>query len=105
VVPGALEHVADRVSHLVYLDAFVPADGQSLDDLPGAGYRPGAVGPGATWLGGPLQRTIEDAGAAHGPPAEHAKTSPDWRYLEVDGDHMIPMNRPADLVALLLELT
>ena len=39
VVTGALEHVADRVSHLVYLDAFVPADGQSLDDLSGAGYR------------------------------------------------------------------
>ena len=33
VVTGALEHVADRVAHLVYLDAFKPADGQSLNDL------------------------------------------------------------------------
>lgn len=44
VVTGALEHVADRVAHLVYLDAFLPADGQSLDDLAQAGYGKGAVG-------------------------------------------------------------
>src|ERR1700688_4407731 len=41
VVTGALEHVADRVAHLVYLDAFMPADGQSLDDLAQAGYGKG----------------------------------------------------------------
>jgi pimeloyl-ACP methyl ester carboxylesterase len=155
VVTGALEHVADRVSHLVYLDAFVPADGQSLDDLSGAGYRPGAVGPGSTWLVKPLPRPIEDAaaadwsaarrsphpvgcftepvrlerpleeypftrtyvkatreprpadggrGSAFWTAAEHAKVSQDWRYREVDSDHVIAMNRPADLVALLLEL-
>ena len=44
VVTGALEHVADRVSHLVYLDAFKPADGQSLTDLTGAPYRAPASG-------------------------------------------------------------
>src|SRR5271154_1084141 len=64
VVTGALEHVADRVSHLVSLDAFMPADGQSLDDLPGAGYRQPAVGPGASWLVEPLQRPMDDAHAA-----------------------------------------
>src|SRR6201992_4141838 len=32
VVTGALEHVADRVAHLVYLDAFLPGDGDSLND-------------------------------------------------------------------------
>ena len=30
VVTGALEHIAERVSHLVYLDAFVPSNGQSV---------------------------------------------------------------------------
>lgn len=30
VVTGALEHIAERVSHLVYLDAFVPANGKSV---------------------------------------------------------------------------
>ncbi|MEZ5342491.1 MAG: alpha/beta fold hydrolase [Acidimicrobiales bacterium] len=29
VVTSALNHIGDRVSHLVYLDALVPADGQS----------------------------------------------------------------------------
>ena len=28
VVTGALEHIGDRVAHLVYLDAFVPRDGE-----------------------------------------------------------------------------
>jgi pimeloyl-ACP methyl ester carboxylesterase len=60
VVTGALEHVADRVAHLVYLDAFKPADGQSLTDLTGAPYRPPAIGPGSPWLVEPLQRDLED---------------------------------------------
>lgn len=37
--------------------------------------------------------------------ADHAKTSLGWRYREIDTDHMILANRPAELVALLLELT
>ncbi len=31
VVTGALEHIAERVRHLVYLDAFVPDDGDTVD--------------------------------------------------------------------------
>lgn len=30
VVTGALEHIAERVSHLVYLDAFVPNNGETV---------------------------------------------------------------------------
>lgn len=30
VISGALEHIAARVSHLVYLDAFVPRNGESV---------------------------------------------------------------------------
>jgi pimeloyl-ACP methyl ester carboxylesterase len=156
VVTGALEHVADRVAHLVYLDAFKPAGGQSLDDLAGAGYRQAAVGPGASWLVEPIARPLRDDAesawsAARRTPhpvgcftepvrlerpleeypftrtyvkalrepraaqgtgdsafwraAEQAKTDPAWRYREIDTDHMIPINRPAELAALLLELT
>ena len=156
VVTGALEHVADRVSHLVYLDAFMPADGQSLDDLSGAGYRQAAVGPGASWLVEPIGRPLRDSAesawsAARRSPhpvgcftepvrlerpleeypftrtyikatqeprpaddarrsafwtaADYAKASQDWRYHEVDSDHVIPLNRPGDLVAILLGLT
>jgi len=39
VVTGALEHIADRVSHLVYLDAFVPANGESVWSHLGRGAR------------------------------------------------------------------
>ena len=35
VATGVADRVADRIRHLVYLDAFVPAPGQSLDDLTG----------------------------------------------------------------------
>ena len=38
VVTGALEHIAERVRHLVYLDAFVPGDGDTLTPTPGDGY-------------------------------------------------------------------
>jgi hypothetical protein len=37
--------------------------------------------------------------------ADRARQSPAWRYREVATGHMIPNNRPADLVRLLLELS
>ena len=48
VVTGCLDHIGDRVRHLVYLDAFVPADGQSLFALVGAPTP--ALGVGVDWL-------------------------------------------------------
>ena len=36
--------------------------------------------------------------------ADRVRNSPDWRYREIETNHMIPSNRPADLVGLLLEL-
>jgi len=161
VVTGALEYIADRVRHLVYLDAFVPADGQCLNDLTQAGYGAGAVGPGARWLvdlpfrqyddpvdaewnrarrvphpercftepvrlpkpleSYPFTRTYIKAtadprpvpGGAAGPDgpgspfwraADHAAASPAWRYREICTNHMIMSNKPAELVALLLEV-
>jgi pimeloyl-ACP methyl ester carboxylesterase len=55
VVTGALEHIGDRVRHLVYLDAFVPADGDSVDGTSDAGRTRGggpAVGGGGRAGGG-----------------------------------------------------
>ena len=40
VVTGVADRVPERVRHLVYLDAFVPADGQSLSDLRVTGGTP-----------------------------------------------------------------
>ena len=36
VITGVAEQVPDRLAHLVYLDAFVPQDGQSVADLVGS---------------------------------------------------------------------
>lgn len=59
VVTGALEHVADRVRHLVYLDAFVPADGQSLNAMNGQGRRQAGLF-GSDWLVPPIERFAAD---------------------------------------------
>lgn len=152
VVTGALAQIADRVRELVYLDAFVPSDGQSLGDLAGHPRpTPGTVG--EPWLIPPRPRTIDDpAEAAWNEPrrtpqparcfsepvtlgrtlesysfgrtyikalddprrndgpnqfwdvADRVRNDPAWRYLEVDTNHMIPQNRPDELVQMLLEL-
>lgn len=60
VVTGSLAFIADRVRHLVYLDAFVPADGQSLDDLAGLRRPGGVVGLGSEWLVPPPARDVDD---------------------------------------------
>ena len=52
VITGVAERVASRLAHLVYLDAFVPQDGQSLlDTLPdkGATVREHAASAGEGW--------------------------------------------------------
>ncbi len=49
VVTGALDHLASRVSHLVYLDAFVPGDGDTLFGLLGQ-TDVAPIGLGDSWL-------------------------------------------------------
>jgi pimeloyl-ACP methyl ester carboxylesterase len=66
VVTGALEHIADRVKHLVYLDAFVPEDGQSLYGLTGQTFDDEFT---KTWLVQPMPREYDD-------PAEAAWAQP-----------------------------
>ena len=61
VVTGALQHIADRVKHLVYLDAFVPKDGQSLYGL--TGQSP-AEDFGQNWLIAPQPREFDDPAEA-----------------------------------------
>src|SRR2546421_5502765 len=59
VITGALEHIGDRVRHLVYLDAFVPADGDTLWGLTGRDPL-GAMKLGEDWLVAPLPRDYDD---------------------------------------------
>ncbi len=61
VVTGALNHIGDRVRHLVYLDAFVPNDGESISSLTGlgAGSNRGDQGDGeASWRISPMPREL-----------------------------------------------
>lgn len=63
VVTSALQHVADRVRHLVYLDAFVPGNGDSLSSLNGQPVRtPGLMG--TEWLVPPIERHYENTAEA-----------------------------------------
>ncbi|GAQ51135.1 alpha/beta fold hydrolase [Streptomyces acidiscabies] len=48
VITGALEYIADRVRHLVYLDAFVPDDGEAAG-LPGGASAPRVTDLGDSW--------------------------------------------------------
>ena len=58
VVTGSLAHVADRVRHLVFLDAFVPDDGDSVLGMVGAPPTPMTVG--EPWLLPPAPRQFDD---------------------------------------------
>jgi pimeloyl-ACP methyl ester carboxylesterase len=59
VVTGALAHVADRVRHLVYLDAFVPDDGETaLGHILGLEAGPAAIN--EDWLVAAPDRTFDD---------------------------------------------
>jgi pimeloyl-ACP methyl ester carboxylesterase len=152
VVTGALEHIADRVAHLVYLDAFVPDHGDTLLALTGQAVQP-AIALGEAWLVPPtprayddpaeaafsnprrvahplacflepvrLRRPLEDfafartyikatADAGDSPGAQafwaaaaRAKASAAWSYYEIATNHLVPSNRPQELVEILLKL-
>jgi pimeloyl-ACP methyl ester carboxylesterase len=59
VVTAAVEHVRDRIRELVYLDAFVPLDGDSAFDALGADG-PTLIGLGDEWLVPPPARDFDD---------------------------------------------
>jgi pimeloyl-ACP methyl ester carboxylesterase len=64
VVSGALEHIGDRVRHLVFLDAFVPGDGDSLISISGTGAGRGVITLGSEWLVPPQDREFDDPAEA-----------------------------------------
>jgi pimeloyl-ACP methyl ester carboxylesterase len=59
VVTGALDHISERVTHLVYLDAFVPASGDTVMGLAGREVTE-TITLGADWLVPPPPRTFDD---------------------------------------------
>ncbi len=59
VVTGCLDHIGDRVRHLVYLDAFVPANGQNVVALSGLPLPEAGFDPGASWLVPAIPRELD----------------------------------------------
>lgn len=149
VVTGCVDLIADRIAHIVYLDAALPRNGEPRNRAEPLAYRMGqdwlVRGPARVyddpaegeWAGPrrsdqPLGTLIEpvriskpleehsfsrtfikataDKPPAEGPipalwrNAEYTRNHPAWRYREIDTTHMVPNNRPDDLVALLLEV-
>jgi pimeloyl-ACP methyl ester carboxylesterase len=63
VVTGVIDRMADRVKHLVYLDAFLPNDGQALFTINAPGNTIPAPPPLTEtddWLVPPIERSFED---------------------------------------------
>lgn len=67
VVTGAADHIADRIRALVYVDAFVPANGQSLHDTLPAEQRDaqvqGALENGEGWKVPPIPAEVFNVNA------------------------------------------
>lgn len=59
VVTGSLEHLADRVRHLIFLDAFVPKNGESVLAHIGRGGRT-PLQLGESWLMPPPERQFDN---------------------------------------------
>jgi pimeloyl-ACP methyl ester carboxylesterase len=59
VVTGASAHIASRIRELVYLDAFVPRDGDTVAELAGR-PRPKGLTLGEEWLLPPPPRAFDD---------------------------------------------
>jgi hypothetical protein len=64
VVTGALEHIAERVRHLVYLDAFVPQHGDTAGGLVRGAAARAKIALGDDWqLAGPVREFDDPAEA------------------------------------------
>ena len=152
VVTGSVAHIAGRIRELVFLDAFVPGDGDTVAGLAGR-TGPQVLALGEEWLLPPPPRTFDDpdeatwqnarrgaqparcfteavrlttpleahpfgltyikatedgrdtpGGNAFWTAADHAKTSPRWRYYEIATTHMVASNRPDELSDILVQL-
>ena len=63
VVTGAVDHLEPRIRHLVYLDAFVPQDGDSVLSMTGR-TQPDRIVVEEDWLVPPASRAFDDPAEA-----------------------------------------
>ncbi|HEY7431114.1 MAG TPA: alpha/beta hydrolase family protein [Streptosporangiaceae bacterium] len=64
VVCGTLQQIGDRVSHLVFMDAFVPAAGDSLETISGGRFGRDVLAQASGWLVPPSPREYDDPAEA-----------------------------------------
>ena len=64
VITGGIEYIGDRISHLVFLDAFVPKNGESIDVLLGRARRGVVADVPPQWLVPPAERSFDSAAEA-----------------------------------------
>jgi len=76
VVTGVADLVPDRIASLVYLDAFVPENGQALFDTIPPGMPRAAPVPGSEWLTAPLPQEAFGRASAEVLDFRKRKTSP-----------------------------
>lgn len=90
VVTGCLDHIGDRVRHLVYLDAFVPEHGQNLPDLSGRALPEPGFDPGSSWLLPAIPRELDTP--------EQTKWAEERRSLQPIGTFRQPvsLSKPID---------
>jgi pimeloyl-ACP methyl ester carboxylesterase len=153
LISGVAERAPERLARLIYLDAFVPANGEAMHDLVSAeevrrnrdlartigdGWRMpplGEISTGALELDrwsnarrtpqslATYEQAITLTNRALAIPktyilcadkpvpdlfaryAQHAADDPAWQFRTFLGDHMAMLTAPAELVALLLEVT
>ena len=117
VITGVADRLAERLAHLVYLDASVPLPGESWASphpahirearrqrpQPGGVYEDPLVFDAARV--GALPRTFIDCTAPAletiTPSRERARTQPGWRYAEIATGHDAMISAPAMLLELL----
>jgi pimeloyl-ACP methyl ester carboxylesterase len=134
VISGVADRVPERISQLVYIDAFVPDDGQAVFDLVSPQRRPAmqalVESEGFGWLLPRLRPTpfghftspvrlanpaaeqlprtyIRCRGFPHPGFDRYAQTAsqaPHWRLFHLAGSHLPYITSPHELAPMLLEL-
>jgi hypothetical protein len=93
VIAAVADRAPERIHQVAYLDAFVPADGQSLLDMIPADRRPA------------MEQLVEREGDGWLLPrfAAGAKSTPGWSYRELSTSHVPYITHPDQVTAVLLE--
>ena len=119
VITGVAEQAPDRLARLVFLDAFVPEDGQALFDLLRPerrdSYRQKAQAQGDGWrVPPPPSQALGVTDEEHcttgplvpsfAPFAARLRATPGWRYHELATGHDAMLTAPEELAEVLLKL-